>query len=220
MQDSFYSLLYGLVAFLPKLVFAVVIFIIVWIVAVVVARFIAQVVRALKVDQALKSAGMEEPVHRAGYRLDSGAFVGALFKWFIILIFLLASLEILGLTQVTLFLDQITLFYLPQVIVAALILLIAAVVGQVVQNVVAGSARAAGITSAGFVGALARWTIWILGFMAALQQIGIAAGIVNILLTGIVVAFALAFGLAFGLGGQEVAARWLNHMSDQIHNKH
>lgn len=219
LQQSFYGLLYGLIDFLPKLVFAIVIFIIGWVVAVVVARFVAQVIRALKVDQALRSAGMEEPVNRAGYKLNSGAFVGALFKWFIIIIFFLASLEILGLTQVTLFLDQIALFYLPQVIVAALILLIAAVVGQVVQNVVSGSARAAGITSAGFVGALARWAIWILGFLAALQQIGIASGIVNILLTGVVVALALAFGLAFGLGGQEAAARFLNRMSEQMRSK-
>ena len=210
----------GLILFLPMLVFAIVVFIIGWIVGSIVGRFIAQIVKALKVDQALRNAGMEEAVERAGYKLDTGAFVGGLFKWFIIVVFLLASLEILGLTQVTLFLDQIVLFYLPQVLVAVLILLAGAVIGQVVQNVVTGSARAAGITSAGFVGALARWAIWIIAIIAALTQLGIATGILNTLFMGIVVALALAFGLAFGLGGQEAAARWLNRMSDEMRNKH
>ena len=220
MQQSFNSLFMGLILFLPMLVFAIVVFIIGWIVGSIVGRFIAQIVKALKVDQALRNAGMEEAVERAGYKLDTGAFVGGLFKWFIIVVFLLASLEILGLTQVTLFLDQIVLFYLPQVLVAVLILLAGAVIGQVVQNVVTGSARAAGITSAGFVGALARWAIWIIAIIAALTQLGIATGILNTLFMGIVVALALAFGLAFGLGGQEAAARWLNRMSDEMRNKH
>jgi len=219
MQESFYSLIYGLMTFLPALVFAIIVFIIGWVVGAIVGRFVSQVVHALKVDQALRSAGMEEAVHRAGYKLDTGAFVGGLFKWFIIVVFLLASLEILGLSQVTLFLQQIALFYVPQVIVAVIILLAAAVVGQLVQNVVTGSARAAGISSAGFVGTLARWTIWIIGLFAALSQLGIATQIINILMTGVMVAFALAFGLAFGLGGQETAAHILNKMRDEMSQK-
>jgi hypothetical protein len=40
----------------------------------------------------------------------------------------------------------------------------------------------------------------------AIDQIGIAADLVNTLFIGVVGAFALAFGLAFGLGGRDVAA--------------
>ncbi len=219
LQQSFYGLSYGLVTSLPMLVFAVVIIIIGWIVGVIVGRFVNQVIRTLRVDAALRNAGFEDVVHRAGYKLNTGAFVGALFKWFVIVVFLLAALEILGLTQVTLFLDQIVLFYLPQVIVSVLILLAGAVIGQVVQNLVAGSARAAGFTSAGFIGALARWTIWIIAVLAALTQLGIAAAILQTLFMGVGVALSLAFGLAFGLGGQDTAARFLNRMSEEMQNK-
>lgn len=219
MQQSFYNLIYGLVAFLPMLVFAVVVFIIGWIVGSIVGRFVAQIIHSLKVDAALRNAGMDEVVERAGYKLDAGAFVGALFKWFIIVVFLLASLEILGLSQVTLFLNQIVLFYLPQVLVAVLILLAGAVIGQIVQNVVSGSARAAGFTSAGLVGAMARWAIWIIAIIAALTQLGIAAGILQTLFMGIVVGLALAFGLAFGLGGQAAAARFIDRMSEEMKNR-
>ncbi|MDE2213023.1 MAG: hypothetical protein KGJ34_00610 [Patescibacteria group bacterium] len=218
LQDSFVNLFYGVVNFIPAFLFAVIIFIIGWIVGVVLGRVVAQVIQALKVDHALKAAGVDDIVSRAGYTLNSGAFLGFLVRWFIIIVFLLAALEVMGLTQVTLFLDQVVLFYLPQVIVAALILLFGAVLAEAVQNVVTGSARAAGIVSAGFVGAVARWLIWIIAILAALSQLGIASGILQTLFTGIVVALSLGFGLAFGLGGQDAAARFLERMRSQMNH--
>jgi hypothetical protein len=216
LQQSFINLFYGVVNFIPTFLFALVIFIIGWVVGVVIGKVVAQAVRALRVDHALRSAGVDDVVTRAGYHLDSGAFLGGLVKWFIIIVFLLASLEVMGLTQVTLFLDQIVLFYVPSVIVAVLILLVGAVVADVVQRVVTGSARAAGLISAGFIGVLARWAIWIIAILAALSQLNIASGIVQTLFTGIVVALSLAFGLAFGLGGQESAASFLNRMRSEM----
>ncbi len=218
LQQSFMNLFYGVVAFIPSFLFAVIIFIIGWLIGVVLGKVVAQVIRALRVDHALKSAGVDEVMTRAGYRLDSGAFLGALVKWFVIVVFLLAALEVMGLTQVTMFLSQIVLFYLPQVIVAVLILLVAAVLAEVMQNVVVGSARAAGVVSAGFVGLVARWAIWAIAIIAALSQLGIAAGILQTLFTGVVVALSLAFGLAFGLGGQESAARTLERMRENMKN--
>ena len=217
LQQSFVNLFYGVVNFIPSFLFAVIIFIIGWVVGVVLGKVVAQVITSLRVDHALKSAGVDDVVSRAGYTLNSGNFVGALIKWFIIVVFLLAALEVMGLTQVTLFLDQIVLFYLPQVIIAVLILLAGAVLAEVTQNVVTGSARAAGIVSAGFVGAVARWAIWIIAILAALSQLGIASGILQTLFTGVVVALSLAFGLAFGLGGQESASRFLDKMRSEMH---
>ncbi len=216
LQQSFYNLFWNTVNFLPALLFALVIFLVGWFLAVWLGWVMAEAVRALRVDQALKQAGVEDVVSRAGYHLDSGAFVGGLIKWFIILIFLIASLQVLGLTQVTFFLQQIVVGYLPNVIVAVLILLAGAVIAQVAEGVVVGSARAAGITSAGFVGKVARWSIWIFAILAALSQLQIAQAILQTLFTGVVVALALAFGLAFGLGGQETAARILEKTRDEM----
>ena len=209
LQQSFANLFYGVASFVPSLLFAVIIFVVGWFVGSVLGRVVAQLVKAMRVDHALRTAGVEGVVTRAGYTLDSGAFVGGLIKWFIVVVFLLASLEVMGLTQVTMFLDQIVLFYLPQVIVAAIILLAGAMLAQVTQGVVTGSARAVGVVSAAFVGTVARWAIWIISILAALSQLGVAPTILQTLFTGVVVAFSLAFGLSFGLGGQETAARIL-----------
>lgn len=219
LQRSFQDLLNGVVNFIPSLIIAVVIFIVGWIVGALLGRIIAQVVRAVKIDNALRSAGVEDVLNRAGFNLDSGAFLGGLVKWFVIVVFLIASFEVLGLTQVNQFLQEVVLLYLPQVIVAVLILLVAAVIAEVMQNVVVGAAKAANMSSARFLGAAARWAIWVFAALAALGQLGVATPFVQTLFTGIVVALSLAFGLSFGLGGQEAAARYLERVRGEIANK-
>src|SRR3989338_8170110 len=84
-----------------------------------------QVIKALRIDHFLAKLEVEKAVERAGWRLNSGAFIGGLVKWFLIVAFLLASVNILGLTQVSDFLRDV-LLYIPNVVVAAFILIIAA----------------------------------------------------------------------------------------------
>lgn len=215
LNASFQNLFYGLVAFIPNLVVAIVIFIAGWLIGAGLARVVEQVISALKVDQALRAAGVERVVERAGWKMNAGAFLGALVKWFFIIVFLVASLEVLGLTQVTMFLTTVVLGYLPQVIVAVLILLVAAVVAEAAQRVVKGAASAARMKAANFLGAIARWAIWVFAILAALDQLGISP-FIQTLFTGLVVALALAFGLAFGLGGQQAAARYLEKMGKEM----
>lgn len=219
LQQSFSNLLQNTIAFIPNLVVAVIVFVIGWFLASVIGRVIAQAVRAAKVDHALKSAGVEDVVRRAGYTLDSGAFLGGLVKWFIVIVFFMFSLQVLQLTEVTLFLNQIVLSFLPTVIVAVLILLVAAVIAEVAQGVVVGMARAAGIKSAGFAGTVTRWAIWIFAIVVALSQLGIGSSYFQTLFMGIVVALSLSFGLAFGLGGQDAASRFIEKTREQM-NKH
>jgi hypothetical protein len=216
LQASFESLLYGLVTFIPNLVVAIIIFVIGWLIGVGIGRVVAQVVAALRIDQALKSAGVDKVVERAGFSLNSGAFLGFLVKWFFIVVFLVASLDVLHLTVVTAFLSTVVLGYLPQVIAAVLILLVAAVIAQAAEHVVSGSARAAHLTSANFLGSVAKWAIWVFAILAALDQLEVAPAFVQTLFTGIVVAVALAVGLSFGLGGQAAAARYIEKVREEI----
>ena len=216
LSSSFQNLFYGLVAFIPNLVVAVIIFIIGWLVGMGLGRVVAQIVNALRIDQALRPTGIEGVLSRAGYQLNSGKFLGFLVEWFFIIVFLVAALDVLGLTAVNFFISQVVLGYLPQVIVAVLILLVAAVVAQAAERVLAGSARAANLHSAGFIGKVARYAVWVFAILAALAQLGVATAFVQTLFTGIVIAASLAIGLSFGLGGQASAARYLEHLQSEI----
>ena len=216
LTESFQNLWSGVINFLPELIVALVIFIVGWIIAALLGRAVDQIVKAIKLDSALRSAGLEATLARAGFSLNSGRFLGELVKWFILVVFLVASLDVLGLTQVTQFLRQVVLLYLPQVIVAVLILLVAVVLADAMKKLVTASAKAANIKSAAFLGAITKWAIWVFAALAALFQLGIAAAFLQTLFTGIVVALSLAFGLAFGLGGQQAAARYLEHLRGEI----
>ncbi|MEK7145025.1 MAG: hypothetical protein AAB794_04210 [Patescibacteria group bacterium] len=216
LSQSFSNLFYGLVAFIPNLVVAVVIFVVGWLIGVGLGRVVAQIVNALRVDQALKPTGIESMLGRAGFELNSGKFLGMLVEWFFIIVFLVASLDVLGLTTVNLFISEVVLGYLPQVIVAVLILLVAAVVADAAERVVSGSARAASLHAAGFLGKVARYAIWIFALLAALAQLNVATGLIQALFQGIIIAASLAVGLSFGLGGQASAARYLEHLQSEI----
>jgi hypothetical protein len=216
---SFQNLWLGIVAFVPNIIVAVIIFVLGWLVGAALGRIIAQVIKAIKLDAALKNTGLNEAVERAGFTLDSGAFLGMLVQWFFIIVFLMASLEVLGLTQVNLFLQNVVLAYLPQVIVAALILLVGAVVAQVAKDIVGGAAKAAGVHGAGFAGSIAMWAVWIFTLIAALDQLQVAQAFIQTLYTGVIIAVSLAVGLAFGLGGQEAAARAIEKMRSQMGDK-
>jgi small-conductance mechanosensitive channel len=216
LSQSFQNLFYGLVAFIPNLVIAIVIFIVGWLVGVGLGRVVMQIVNSLRVDQALRAAGLEHLLSRAGFELSSGRFLGFLVKWFFIIVFLVAALDVLHLSTVNLFISEVVLGYLPQVIVAVMILLVAAVVAEAAERVVVGSAKAASLHAAGFLGKVARYAIWIFALLAALAQLNVATAFVQTLFTGVVIAVSLAVGLAFGLGGQASAARYLEHLQSAM----
>ncbi len=125
----------------------------------------------------------------------------------------------LGLRQVNIFLQDVVLTFIPQVIVAVLILIVAAVVADASQKVVVGAARAAEIRVAHFLGGLTRWSIWVFALLIALSQLGVANFFAQTLFTGVVIALSLAIGLAFGFGGQEAASRFIEKLRKDIsHN--
>jgi len=216
LSQSFNNLFYGLVAFIPNLIVAIIIFIVGWLIGMGVGRVVKQVVDALRVDHALRATGIERVLSRAGFQLSAGKFLGFLVEWFFIIVFLVAALDVLHLTTVNLFISEVVLGYLPQVIVAALILLVAAVIAEAAERLVAGSARAASLNAAGLIGKIARYAIWIFAILAALAQLQVATVFVQTLFTGVVIALSLALGLAFGLGGQTAAARYLEHLQSEI----
>jgi len=216
LNQSFQNLWVGVVSFLPNLIVAIIIFIIGWVISALLGRVVAQIIHSLGIDKILRRTGVEKTLNKAGFQLNSGKFIGALVKWFIIIVFLVASFDVLGLAQVNQFLQQVVLLYLPRVIAAVLILLVAAVIADVVESLVKGSAKMADVKVSHFLGVMARWSIWIFAVLMALYQMGVAATFIQTIFTGLVVAFSLAVGLAFGLGGKTAAGEAIEKFKKNI----
>ena len=205
--------------FIPKLILAIIIFIAGWVVGSVLSEVVSKIIKAIKVDLILESAGARGLLDKAGFNLNTVAFLGGLVKWFIIIVFLVTALDILKLEAVNAFLTNVVLGYIPQVIVATLILVVAAVLADLSQKVLSGGARALDSKHAGMVGGVARWAIWIVAILAALNQLGIAGPMMQTLFTGLVAMLAIAGGLAFGLGGKEAASNYIEKLRGDISNR-
>ncbi len=213
LQYSFQTVWVEFVSALPQIVVAILIVVVGWILGGVLKSVIKTVFKRLQVDKALDAAGIDGLTEKAGYQLNSGAFVGSLAKWFVIIVFFVTALDILNLDQATNFLSQIVLGYLPLVIVAVLILFGGVILASFVEKIVVAGGKATSFASAALLGKFAYYAILVFTVLAALNQLQIAPELLQIMLTGFVFALSLAFGLAFGLGGREEAAHYLRKMS-------
>ena len=215
LSSSFQNLSGGILAFVPNIIVAIILFVVGWVVGEAVGAWIAKLIRSVKIDKVLEKLDLNILLQRAGYRLDSGKFLGTLVKWFIIVGFLVAALDVLQLNEVNAFLQQV-LGYIPKVIIATVIMIIAAVLADVMQKIVIASAKAASVTSAELFGGITKWLIWIFAVVMALEQLGMMGPFLQIFMTGIVATITIAVGLSFGLGGKDAAAGFINKIRDEI----
>jgi hypothetical protein len=207
---SITAALVNLLSFLPALIGAIVILVVGWLLAGVAGRLVTRLLERIGFEQAAQRAGISDFVARAGIQ-DSRAsrIAGELVKWFVRLIFLEAAAEAIHLQAVIQIINSIALF-IPNLVVALLVLMIGALIARFVGDMVRGSTAKMGFASPNLMALLARYGIMAFAVLVAVSQIGVAAVLVNILFMGLVGALALALGLAFGLGGRDVAGQmWL-----------
>ena len=203
-----------ILSFLPNVIIASIIFACGWGFGSVLGRAIEHLVSVLRIDRALHRAGFDRLSEQAGIHLSVARFFGGIVKWGVIVAFTLASAEILGLSQVTQLLRDV-LVYIPQVIIAAIILVIAMLLGDFVSRMVRHSVKATGMKG-DFAAQMAKWAIIIVGgVFPALTQLRIAQGLVEVLFTGVVFAVSLALGLSFGLGGRDAAAQAIEKIKNR-----
>ena len=218
-EASLQNLWMGFAQFAPKLVISVVFFVVGWVLGNIIAKSLEHVFSALKVDNLLKSVGVDNFFGKTGMNLNSGYFVGQVVKWFIVIVFLLPSLNLVGLDSIGAFLKDDVLGFLPRVVVAALILIIAAIIAEGVSKTVSASARTISLTSANMLGAITKYAVWIFALIIALGQLGIANYYMSVLFTGIIAMLSLGGALAFGLGGRDAAARLIEKVSDEVSHR-
>lgn len=214
-RNSLLTLWGGVALFLPQFIAAVVVFLVGWLIAELLGKLAYHVVKILHVDNALSKVGFRQAWERSGFKLDTPVLFYELVKWFFVAVFLMAATNILGLVQVSEFLRTVV-FYLPNVIVAAVILLIGILVAKFSEGLVKASVKAAGLMSANFLGALTKWAVFIFSLLIALAQLKVADDIIKIVITGLIAASALAMGLAFGLGGVRHAEGMIGDLKRRI----
>ncbi len=185
-------------AAIPSIIGALIVLIIGWIIAGIAGRATTALLKRTATDRLFAQHG--------GDQIVPSEAAGQMVMWLVRLVALVFAATVLGLAEVSLLVNAIIL-WLPNLIVAAIILLVAPVIGKFLRSVIEVGAGRAGFSNARFLGRLVEAAVVVFAVVIAINQVGVASDFIITLYTGIVAALALAFGLAFGLGGQGVAAK-------------
>jgi hypothetical protein len=213
---SLQDLWWGFIQFIPNLVIAIVFFIVGWVLGSLIAKAFEHVFAALKVDKLFASIGADDLFRKAGMTLNTGYFLGQVMRWFVIIVFLLPSLNLVGLDYIASFLKDDVLGFLPRVLVAVFILVIATIVSEALSKAVVAGSKAMSLNSANMLGTVVRYAVWVFAFIIAFGQLGIAPAYMQILFAGIIGMIAIAGALAFGLGAKDAAGRFVSKIGDDI----
>jgi len=163
------------------------------------------------IDNAVETTGLKKVLEKIGFKMEVSRALGLLITWFLYAVFLIATAEFLNLTQISVFLQSVV-FYIPNVIIAIVILLVGIIVSNFIFTLVKEAALAAKLNASEFLANVARWAIMIFTVMATLVQLGVAAELIQILFAGFVFMVSLAGGIAFGLGGKDKAKELIDKL--------
>lgn len=204
------------VTFVPVLIGAVLVFVIGWIIAVAIGNLVTRILKAIHVNDAFERiAGLRSGLHRAGLELNVSGFIGGLVRWFLIIVSLLAASDILGLQAVSKFFYDV-IQYIPNIVVASLMVVIGVIAGSFAHRVVNASVATARFPHGRKAAALAKWSVYVFSSIAALSQLGVFQVIIQPALIGFFAMIAIAGGISFGLGGKEIAEKILAHLQKDI----
>lgn len=214
--DSFWTVWEGALRLLPNVLAAVIVLIAGWLFASFVGKLIRRAIEFTQIDDAIDKAGLDKSLADSGIDFNLGKLIGWLAKWFVIIVVLIAVADILNLPQITDFLETVA-FFIPNIIIAVVILLVGFVLGNFTYKIVEKAIRASKLgAAAGVLAALAKWSIIVFAFLAALTHLNIAKELIQTLFTGMVGMLALAGGLAFGLGGKDEAKEMLAKIKREV----
>lgn len=209
---SLVNLIEQFATLIPRLAAALIVFIFGLYISEWVGRGVSRLLAKVYLDVAFHKSGLKKMLERVGLKYPVSRVLGVLATWFLYVAFLIAIADILRLPQITEFLKGIVL-YIPNVVVAVIILLVGALLAEMSRKIIVSALRARKLSDLIILGALARYAILVFTVMAVLFHLKVASELITIILSGLVFMIALAGGLAFGLGGKQQASEFLQRIT-------
>lgn len=201
LADALNVLAADAVAFIPYLVVSIIYLVVGYFLSEIVGRIISGVLDYLKVEEVLQKYRVEDAL--GGNEITP--LLATASKWYVMLVFLTAAIEVLNLSSINWLITSVLMFA-PVLIGVGLLIIVAAIIGEWVRESLLDLHK---FYMQKTLAELSKWIIVILSIVVALETIGFQMGFVrelfNTLLQGASYGIAIAFGLAFGLGGQKDA---------------
>jgi|SRR3989344_3493176 len=214
--------LQNMVIFVANLILAIVVFIIGYLISAGVGRIIAEILKSIKFNKLFEKEGWSHALQRANVHVNPSEFIGAIFKWVFVIVSLLIAVDILHLAQFGTVLAQV-LNYLPNVLVAALIFVVAVIISDIIEKLVRLTVERMKVGYGYVASSITKWAIWIFTIFLILDQLLPNSELIKTLymaiVWGIVGAVGLGLALAIGLGGKDTAAELIKDMKNKIMQK-
>jgi hypothetical protein len=202
------QMLTRILAYLPVLLGVLVILIVGWLVAKAIKRIVDWLLKLIRFDALADKAGISEILKKGNLKISAGEVISNLVYWLIVIMVLVMAVDALGLPKASDIL--VSLFaYVPKVIAALLVLVVAMFLASFVSGIVRTAAGNANLPKPEIFAGVSRWAIIIFAVTIALEQLGIASLLVTTTFNIILGGLCLALAIAFGLGGKDAAAKYL-----------
>ena len=211
-SDSLQRGLDEFIAFLPRLIGFLIILLIGWLISRLVKALVVKALQGVGIDRALSGGTAGPYVARVMPNARPSEVIGTLAFWFLFLGAIAIAVSQLGIAALDNFVQAIAA-YIPNVVVAILIFVVAGALAAAVSSLVS---RSLGDTATGRIaGAAAPVLIMGIATFMILDELNIAPTIVEVTYIALLGSVALGMAIAFGLGGRDVAARLLEDAYQQ-----
>lgn len=197
------SILVSLVSYIPTLLAAVVVFVVGLILGNWLKAIVVKLLNLLRLSEFLSKGGLKHFLDNAEITQKVETVLGELVRYLTILIFFVASINLLGLQTVTGVLNGL-LGYLPNIFAAVLIFGAGIVLAGFLEKIVKGSLGGIDIKLSRLMAKFTSYLVVVFTVLAAISQLGIAKNLIDTLFIGFVSMLALALGLSLGLGSKDL----------------
>jgi len=204
--DSFFSTFAG---YVPSIIGALAIFIIGFIVSSALRETTKRILNWTGFSGATDKAELNSTLQKVGIKQTLSSMLASLVYWIVFLIFLTAAFEALGFQIVVTTLNDL-IAYLPNVIIAAITIVLALLLGRFVKGLVLVGLEQLNISFGGIVAGVAEAFVILFGAVIAASQLGLDVTIVTANVTLIIAGVVALLVLSLGLGSRTAAGNIIN----------
>ncbi len=202
--SGFIAIWQKVITFLPDLIVAILFLLAGWIVSSLIKSFLNKSLTKIGFDTFLDKLGLDALLKKMEVTVTGSQVVASIISTFFLLIFLLAALDIVGLTVLSGLIDTLILF-LPKLLASLAVLLCGFFVAQIVFNGVKIAAKNTGVDYGRSVAEVCRGIIIVITVSLSITQLDIDVSLLNNIMTVVIASVGLAAAISLGIGTKSMA---------------
>jgi hypothetical protein len=212
------TVLTQIVQFLVNVLLVLAILLIGWLISRLLKTLVTKICRVFKLDEFSKRIEFDALMIKGGFRFSLSELIGTICYWLGMLVTSVVALNAIGLTVAADLLNRIVL-YVPNIVVAIFLLIFGMFIATIFKNIVKTAATNAGLAYANLFSKIVEVFVLVFTVLVILEQLGIGARIIEIIITIVLGSIGLAFALAFGFGCQDIAKKVFSDTLEKLKAK-